>query len=154
MIHFQECRGKVTVHHVQVKLVKVSWLLHLVKQLWKAKNPERSKSSTCSRPRSSLNGDETFWKNALPLKGVVTWVTIFFLCVAFWNLVWHGSERIWQWKNEEIKKRKWNEKHEDATLAYSCEDSLQTLSMLNCYWLITKLYISCTVSVSVSVLDS
>lgn len=45
-----------------------------------------------------------FLKNALPLKGVVTWVTIFFLCVAFWNLVWHGSERIWQWKNEELKK--------------------------------------------------
>lgn len=45
-------------------------------------------------------------KNALPLKGVVTWVTILFRCIAFWNLVWHGSEWIWQWKNEELKKRR------------------------------------------------
>lgn len=96
MINFVEYRGEVKVQCIRANLMKVSWsLCVLVRQLSKAKNPDRSKSNARSHPlQSSLNEDEKFLKNALPLKGVVTWVTIFFLYIAFWHLVWHGGE-IW-----------------------------------------------------------
>lgn len=49
---------------------------------------------------------------------------------------------------------KWKAWRCNAGLVQSCEeDSLQMLSMLNCYWLIIQLYISGTFSVSLSVLD-
>lgn len=74
------------------------------KAVTKGKEPREIKEQRMLTPPGPLNGDETILKNALPLKGVVTWVTIFFCCIAFWNLVWHGSKWIWQWKNEELKK--------------------------------------------------
>ncbi len=103
MIHFQECWGKVTVQHVQVKLVRVSWLLHLVKQFWKAKNPERSKSSACSRPPVLSE-----WRWDIAFEGCCYLGYHFLSLCSILEFSWHGSERIWQWKNEEIlKKVKW-----------------------------------------------
>jgi len=151
MIHFQKCWGKVTAQHVQVELVRVSWLLHeLVRQLWKAKNPERSKSNACSRPPVLSEWRWDNFEKCIAFEGCC-YLGYHFLSlytILEFSLAWKRVDlAMEEWRTSKKKEVKWKALRCNAGLVQSCEeDSLQTLSMLKYYWLIkqrNKLYSFC-----------